>query len=119
MAFYKVPVNKLIEKDNLVIQIEQEAFADRVKIWIIDKGRGYGRPHIGHVVDGEFEFTEFEEEEELGPTFNFPTQFWNMLALAIGEYEPPIEKDVAEADLKATKYHLEDMRRLVFKRSKK
>ena len=119
MAFYKVPVNKLIEKDNLVIQINQEAFADRVKIWIIDKGQGYGGPHIGHVVDGRLEFAEFEEGEELKPTFVFPGPFWNILALAIGEYEPPIEKDVAEADLKATKYHLEDMRRLVFKRSKK
>ena len=39
---------------------------------------------------------------------------WQLLVDAMSEQTPPTKKERAEADLEATKRHLDDMRRLVF-----
>jgi hypothetical protein len=43
---------------------------------------------------------------------------WESFVLAVSNNLPNIKKDVVDAELTATKYHLEDMRDIVFKKSK-
>lgn len=44
---------------------------------------------------------------------------WEALASTLREVVPNIEESVVESELKATKYHLEDMRSLVFTKRNK
>jgi len=52
------------------------------------------------------------------PLLRISGSLWGDIVKAISSDLPNVERDVIDADLKATKYHLEDMRKLVFEGKK-
>jgi hypothetical protein len=55
-----------------------------------------------------------EGEALAQPLMVLPTPVWQLIVDAIAEKTPPSKKEALGAELSATKFHLEDMRRLVF-----
>lgn len=47
------------------------------------------------------------------PLMKLPYMAWQSILSAMGDVEPDIKKEVVDSELKATKYHLEDMRTLL------
>lgn len=52
------------------------------------------------------------------PLFTISWTAHEALLQALGSVEPQIEKEVVDSELKATKFHLDDMRRLIFENRK-
>ena len=66
--------------------------------------------------DGRLVATEIEEGSGEGkPLLAIPGSIWGDIVRAINKDLPNIEREEIDAELKATKYHLEDMRTIVFK----
>lgn len=85
------------------------------RIYIIDRS---GKNSIVRIVEGRMELEELKEGVEVQPTFSLPFDAWAALKESIIS-KLPKEKDVeTTSELKATKYHLEDMRNLVFSKKK-
>ena len=102
------------------IYITQNIWADRYDIHIFEEGYD-NRRYVAKPMQLEFE--EYKEGTEVPPSlsisriFGRSTNFLQSLSDALAKcgYEP---KTVEEnrGELKATKYHLEDMRTLVLKK---
>ena len=91
--------------------VEQEVIgAFNIKIWLISKDTH--RPSIAKIVNGFIELEEIKEGQELKPTFEMPYDAWQALKKAMIDGKVR-EKDEVEAELTATKYHLEDLRKLL------
>jgi len=87
-----------------------------VKVWLIEKSY---KPSVAHIKDGHLELSEIKEgsDYEVEPTFSLNMDAWRAIKMAmLNNVER--EKSTIEAELGATKYHLEDLRKLVFKEKK-
>lgn len=79
--------------------------------------------NIGQIRDGKIKVCRFEkngsvtledisEGEVVPPTMRLPYEVWCGLSEALVGVLPEVDKKEIGAELRATKYHLEDMRRL-------
>jgi len=79
-------------------------------IYLIE--RGY-KTSLAHIVKGQLEMTEVKEgSTDPEPTMNIPWDVWEALKVSLIDTKIR-EKSEVEAELGATKYHLEDMRKLL------
>jgi hypothetical protein len=92
--------------------IEQEQIGNwTVKVYLVLKDGP--RPQVAHIKDGFLEMTEIKEGEmEVKPTFDINMDAWRTLKGAMTDKKVR-EKNEVEAELGATKYHLEDLRKLL------
>lgn len=93
--------------------IEQEVIGQFVtKIWLLNK-----QPNgisIAHFVGGniELELVKEDPSKEIEPTLKINCDIWRMIKKSLTE-EKVREKNEVESELIATKYHLEDLRKLL------
>ncbi len=100
-----------------VIKLFHSAYNDMVELWIGKKIDD--KFYLAKVGMGGFLETHLVENgtREENPTMRLNSEAWEGFAEAIrGVLPPAIDKKEVDAELKATKYHLEDMRNLVFKK---
>ena len=91
------------------IVIQEKPWSLNVDIYILEKGY---RTSLASVKDGYLEMTELKEGETEGkPTLIIPLEVWQILKREMIDNKVR-EKSEVEAELMATKYHLEDMRTL-------
>lgn len=92
--------------------IEQETPWDlRTKIYIFDKS---SKPQLAKIVNGNIELEDIKEGVQMPPTLEIPTDVWNAIKKCM-TFKDKTSVVETSTELKATKYHLEDMRKLVFK----
>jgi hypothetical protein len=97
------------------VHIQKNFGGYNVSIYIIKNGL---KPEIAHIKDNYLELFEFlEGGVEQEPTLKLPLEVWNILEHQLIN-DKVREKSEVEAELSATKYHLEDFRKLVFKKDK-
>lgn len=98
------------------IHVQPKWGCDLMEIFFIS--RLDGKASVGEVgKDGQLTFHEIKEGAKMrGPTLALPSFYWKDFVKAVSEDLPNVTQDEIDAELKATKYHLEDMRELVFKK---
>lgn len=85
-----------------------------MEIFLLNKRDG--KDSIAHINKNGLLEVEPLKEGELNPApfMQVSSDIWQLLVDAITESTPPTKKEVVEAQLESVKYHLEDMRKLVF-----
>jgi len=96
------------------VHIQKNLGGYNVNIYIIKKGL---KPEIAYIKDNYLELSELIGGVEQEPTLKLPLEVWNTLEHQLIN-DKVREKSEVEAELSATKYHLEDFRKLVFKKDK-
>jgi len=87
---------------------------DGVDIFILRAFSNH-KTELATIKDGNLEFSELKEGEMWPrPTMQIPESLLQKIIDAFSKEVPPTKKVELDAELKATKYHLEDMRKLVF-----
>jgi hypothetical protein len=100
----------MFNKDYEVVIRDQLAFL-KVDIYIID--RGNSKLSIAKIEDGQLVFVEYENGAfDPPPTLSMPAGFWDVFKAKIIDKKVR-DKNEVEAELKATKFHLEDLRTLL------
>ena len=104
----------MFEPEKWKVFIEKTPWNDSIKVWA-----GYRLPdgtfHNATMENGSMRFTGVKGGEmPADPLLVLPMDVWQMLVDATTETTPPTKREVIDSELKATKYHLEDMRRLIF-----
>jgi len=95
------------------VVVEQVPYADQKRIWILQI-RSNGEVYNANAEkDGHLLMKLFKEGDPMPvPFMILPRMVWEQFVEAMTEIQPPVEKEVVDAELKATRYHLEDMRKL-------
>ena len=100
------------------IEVIRRPESDRYEIYLLERsGSGVRNGNVGK--DGGIVFKQIPEahkEGEVKPLMSISGCFWGEFVRAISSDLPNVTKDEIDAELKATKFHLEDMRSLVFKK---
>lgn len=93
---------------NWEIKVIEEPWMMMVKIYIVERG---ARNYLAHFKGNQLEMTEITEGGAIpdSPTMELPTDLWNIIRETIIDKKVE-DKSAVEGELKATKYHLEDMR---------
>jgi len=96
---------------------ERLGWSDMTRVWVgVRDRRGFSNATVGK--DGRLVMTLTKEGEAAAqPLLVLPTPVWQMIVDAIAQKTPPSKKEAVDAELTATKFHLEDMRHLVFSQS--
>lgn len=102
-------------KENFEVIVNRKPEWDAYEVFLINRVNGKVYNH--HVTkDGAVEAVEIKEGDyEPKPLLRIPGLYWQEIVRAISKDLPNVTKDEVDAELKATKYHLEDMRKLVLK----
>lgn len=105
-------------EDGWIVVLQQKPWSDVYEMFIGKRENGkLFRSTINK--DGYLEMIEIKEGEMVyPPTITIPGRAWDGLAAALRGITPQIDKKEVDAELKATKYHLEDLRKLVFEEPK-
>jgi len=83
-----------------------------VDVWLIN--RQGADTYNASVEKGTITLTKLKEgASPENPFLRIHQDVWQLLIDAMAENTPPTKKERVEAELEATKYHLEDMRQLV------
>lgn len=91
------------------IIVQEKPWSLNVDIYILEKGY---RTSVASVEKGYLKMTEIKEgANEAPPTLTIPLEVWEVLKREMIDNKVR-EKSEVEAELGATKYHLEDMRKL-------
>lgn len=93
--------------------ITNKPWADAVDVYLLHES--HGKFEIANLnKDGTVVMKELKEgADDSKPFFTLPYFAWQSVLQAMGDVEPDIKKEVVDSELKATKYHLEDMRKLL------
>lgn len=100
-------------KDGWIVVLQNTPWADTYELWIgrVTTNGKFETASVGK--DGYLVMTETIEGATKGkPTLCIPGRAWDGLADALRGVVPQTDKRELDAELKATKYHLEDMRKL-------
>lgn len=84
----------------------------QVEIFIVDHDY---KPKIAQLKDGFIEWQDVSDGLDTKPTMTINRDIWKAMKEALIDNHER-DKNVVESELKATKYHLEDLRTLVFKK---
>jgi hypothetical protein len=119
MIIDKLP-NTTVSEGNVRLSIQSQPWTDEVIIWMITNNPSNNKHYNIHIENGRSKETEVTEGQDMGeliPFLRMSIHSYNMFAslFAKVENEP---KETVRAELVATKYHLEDLRKLVFKEVK-
>lgn len=90
-----------------------------VKVYLI---HSYGSRNSVTTIDPNtslLKMTEFKDGDTVLPLMTLPPQALQAISDAFVEAVPPTKQERVEAELEATKRHLEDLRRIVFKEENK
>lgn len=99
-------------EDGWVVVLQHSPWSDAYELWI-GKVDNNGKFYSSSVQsDGYLELKETKEGEVHNPTLRINGRAWDGLAEALRGVTPQVDKKEVDAELKATKYHLEDMRKL-------
>lgn len=102
---------------NWKVSVNPRPGSDEMEIWLVNVV--LGKPQIANInKDGFLLLTDIKEDGTEKPFMRVPMQVWQLLVDAITDSTPPTKKEVVEAQLESVKYHLEDMRKLVFEKPK-
>ena len=81
-----------------------------IEIYLIKKGY---KPQLAHIKDGFIRLVDIKRGElDPHPTLRVNRDVWQALKMALIDKQER-EKSTVESELIATKYHLEDMRKLL------
>lgn len=97
------------------VYIDKQPWNMRLKVWLVQRVNSkVFNATIGKY--GQIVMTE-HKEGAVDPDclMEVPELVWQKIVDAIADKVPPTKKEAIDAELLATKFHLEDMRRLVFK----
>lgn len=103
--------------NDIKIFIERVGWSDQVKVWLGYRNNqtgGFSNATVGE--KGVLVITEIKEGEEYPPLLTMPRYVWGMLVDAINEQVPNEPKEVVDSELKATKFHLEDLRKMIYEK---
>ena len=104
---------KIFEDIKVHIVKRPELF-DSADVYIVQKIGS--EVQLASVKDNILEFKTIKEGvTPASPTIQIPLSIMQKLIDAFSEAQPPTKQIEVDAELKATKYHLEDLRKLVFK----
>jgi hypothetical protein len=102
------------EEQGWKVFIQRRGWSDSIAVYIVQRD-GSKALLAGVEKDGNLVFSEVDGKGEDKPTLMLPSFAWQLLVDAITDTTPPTKKQAVDAELVATKYHLEDMRKLIFK----
>ena len=104
------------QEGNWQIVVNPRPGSFEIEVWIISVESGKAK--VANInKDGYLELKEVKDgmpAEDNIPFMRVPYPVWELIVNAIAEKTPPLKKEVLDAELSATKFHLEDMRKLVF-----
>lgn len=104
--------NVKAEYGDIEIYVNNEPWTGNVEIYILVK-QGY-RLMLATYEKGEIVLTEKKEGAYVAkPFIKIPKDIYYALAMVFKDVLPPIEKHAIDGELKATKFHLEDLRKLL------
>lgn len=111
------PLDYFREKENFSIFVRRGIGTFDVKVYVTER-RGNTISLWTHGKDGEILVKDVKEGEDQSDLYllKLPGQIWDLFADGVAETVPPNKPDVIEAELSATKRHLEDMRKIVSKK---
>jgi hypothetical protein len=103
--------------DGWIVISRPVPWADEQELWIgkLTNGKIY-QGKVGE--HGNLVLEEISEGTETTPALRINRMAWMGLVQALKGVMPDLDKKEVDAELKATKYHLEDMRKLAFKKQK-
>lgn len=104
----------MMKNNEWKIKKENEFSRGWVKVWLYQE--------IGNVIwvahfsgKGELSIEEVNPNKgEVAPTMILPAMGWDRMIESFKNQETTYHEKEVDAELKATKYHLEDMRKLIF-----
>lgn len=107
------------EDESWVIQVEPIPYSLNVKVWLLQKYPS-GDIYNCNIDKGIMVMRKVENEvkDAPKPLMEVPERAWGLIVDAITESLGDKPKVVTASELEATKYHLEDMRKIVFKNDK-
>lgn len=99
-----------MNNENWEIKVIENIGTLNVSIYMFQRS---DKIRLAHFVKGQIELEEMDESAiEPEPTMKIPYDVWNCLKRTMID-DKVREKSEVEAELGATKYHLEDMRKLL------
>lgn len=99
-------------EDGWIISVRNRPYGDFVEVWIARQDHnGIGVCHFEK--NGRMEISKLKEGLEPEATMKINSFIWDGIRQAINGVEETPQKQALDAELKATKYHLEDMREIV------
>lgn len=94
--------------------VQQEPWNLTTKVYLI-KHKGNGHADMASIENGNLTMRDIKLVDDTKPLFELPYDAWQTILGIMGSTTPSVRVEVTDAELKATKYHLEDLRKLVFK----
>lgn len=91
--------------------VHQEPWTDKVKIYLMYIKDGSRQ--IAHCKNGEIELSDIKDSVSDEPFLILPYLGWQTLLQCLGGITPDQVEIETSSELKATKYHLEDLRSLL------
>lgn len=105
------------QEGNWQIVVNPRPGSFEIEVWLINIEGGKAR--IANVdKNGYLQLKEIKDAystEDNIPFMRVSHPVWELIVNAIAQVTPPLKKEVLDAELSATKFHLSDMRKLVFK----
>ena len=104
------------QEGNWQIVVNPRPGSFEMEIWLISVESGKAKAANVNK-DGYLELKDVKDGVSLAdnvPFMRVPYPVWELIVNAITEVTLPLKKEVLDAELTATKFHLEDMRQLVF-----
>lgn len=101
----------MIDRSKWEVKVVDKLWNMSVDLYIIQ--RGY-KTSLAHIVNGRLEMSEVVEgiAEDPQPTMTIPYDVWEAIKISMIDTKVR-EKSEVESELKATSYHLEDLRKLL------
>lgn len=100
--------------DGWEIVLQSPGWSDTKELWIGQVNKRTGEFYNATVgKDGYLVMTKGKEGQEYIPTIRVKSRVWEGIARALQGIIPNEEEKESTSELKATKYHLEDMRKLL------
>lgn len=101
--------------DGWVVSVKIRPYGDEVQVWLAKADRS-GVSMCYFDGEGRMSLKEIKEMDSPEPTMKINGYIWDGIKQAINGVEETPDKKALDAELTSTKYHLEDMRSLVFKK---
>lgn len=115
MAQYKSRNNRANDGTWFIQTVDEPIGRCDVYVW---KSLPDGKRHFVTFVNGQISLKHHNDGDIPEPTLKLPNDLWYVFADLLGQVVPDIKRGEIDAELKATKYHLEDMRSLALKQTK-
>lgn len=100
------------ESANWKVLVNPRPYDWNVEVWFVQ--RQGSDAYLASIDKGQITLTLIKEGDATQkPTLIVPQEVWQLLSNAISETTPSVKKERIEGELESTKYHLEDLRKLL------